>query len=856
VTISKSQQIGADLKSESDTQHKIQPLAGNSFINVGERTNVAGSAKFARLIREKNYEQAAQIAKNQIINGASIIDINLDDAMIDSAAEMETFVRYISNDPDIAKAAFMFDSSDFRVIIAGLKNFQGKSIVNSISLKEGEEIFLHRAKEIKRLGAAVIVMAFDEKGQAETFERKTTICQRAYNLLTKQLDYEPYNIIFDANILTIGTGIEEHNNYAVDFIEAVRWIKNNLHGALTSGGISNLSFSFRGNNAVREAMHSAFLYHAIEAGLDMAIVNPAMLQIYDNIPKNILQSVENVIFNRTKNATEELLEIAQKITIPAVSKEGDLVRNNSEGTVEQRLEHILQYGDSENLESNLKEALQKYSFAVKIIENPLMNAMDKIGELFSEGKMFLPQVIKSARAMKIAIEILQPEIERQKDKNFSQKRHKILIATAKGDIHDIGKNILSIVLSCSNFEVIDLGIMIENQVIIDAIKIHKPDIVGVSGLITPSLSEMADLCQMLENEQINIPFFVGGAAASAAHTAVKLSPLYHFGVFYGGNASSSTALMKKYLQNPKQVTLQNIENQQLIREKYLTKKDNNLLFSEIQKRKPIFENETFIQNKNFGLLNIFCKEMNISVLENLIEWKIFLHFWQINGKFPEILGKNEQAKKLVDEAKNILKKEKENFKVSYIFDFYNAFSSDNQICMENGKIFPMLRQQNSDSQFLCLADYFPDEKLKIRSKIGLFCVSADYKNLPKDEKSYEYLLRKSLCARLAEACARLIQSKVSENQKFIAPAFGYSACPDHSLKRDAFDILKAEGRLDVQLSDTYGITPSTSICGMLIAHPHAKYFNIHSIDNEQFMHYAKQRGIDREKIKRLLGHLL
>ncbi|MDR1544290.1 MAG: dihydropteroate synthase [Prevotellaceae bacterium] len=895
----------------------------HTFINIGERTNVAGSAKFARLIREKNYDEAVQIAKNQIINGASIIDINLDDAMIDSAAEMETFVRILSNDADVAKAAFMIDSSDWNTILAGLKNFQGKSIVNSISLKDGEEIFLRKALEIKRLGAAVIIMAFDEKGQAATFERKIEICQRAYNLLTQRLDYEPYNIIFDANILTIGTGIEEHNNYAVDFIEAVRWIKNNLKGALTSGGVSNLSFSFRGNNAVREAMHSAFLYHSIAAGLDMAIVNPAMLQIYDDIPKNLLQAVENMIFNRKKNATEELILLAEKIKNEIAGQ----ARNDSDNsvgtkkispqptdTVEKRLENALRFGNSENLEQDLREALQKYSSAVEIIEQPLMNAMDKIGELFGEGKMFLPQVIKSAKVMKNAIEILQPEIERQNLKTVAKKRPKILIATAKGDIHDIGKNILSIVLSCSNFEVVDLGIMIENQAIIDATKLHKPDIVGVSGLITPSLSEMADLCQMLENEQLNIPFFVGGAAASAVHTAVKLAPLYSFGVFHGGNASASTALMKKYLQNPQLVTLQNAENQQYSREKYLAKKEKLATFAESQNKKPVFEKASFIQNENFGALNIFCKNMNISVLENFIEWNEFLHFWFASSaardvgannytagadfqSVPEtqrlnLQNRDSEKEKLLAEAKNILKTEKNNFEVSYIVEFFDACSIDNQIVLHTTNntaknethccgleqsnqsnndreehCFPMFRQQNND--FLSLADYFPDKKLKMRSKIGLFCVSADYIrannfSLLQDEKSYEYLLKKTLCARLAEACSKLIQSKTraNNNSPLLAPAFGYAVCPDHSLKRDTFDILRAEQRIGVQLSDTYGITPSTSICGMLIAHPQAKYFNIHSIDNEQFTYYATARvansrqQIDEDKLKKILGHLL
>ncbi|MDE5638648.1 MAG: methionine synthase, partial [Odoribacter sp.] len=541
----------------------------NNFINIGERTNVAGSAKFAKLIHAKAYEEAAVIARKQIENGASVIDINMDDAMLDSAAEMAAFVRIISNDPDIAKAALMIDSSDWNTLLAGLKNAQGKCIVNSISLKEGESEFLRKAEEIRRLGAAVVVMAFDEQGQAVDYECKTRICERAYRLLTEKAGFPPQDIIFDVNVLAIGTGMEEHNNYAVDFIEAVRWIKTHLPGCRTSGGISNLSFSFRGNNTVREAMHSVFLYHAIRAGLDMAIVNPAMLQVYDDIEPTLLHTVEDVVLNKHPEATEKLIELAGKIKNTPAETTGGKNEAWRTHTLEERLTYALMKGITEYLPADIEEALHTYTSPVEIIEGPLMQGMEKVGDLFGEGKMFLPQVVKSAKVMKEAVALLQPEIEKQnRQGGNATKRPKIVIATAKGDVHDIGKNIVHIVLSCNNFEVIDLGVMVDNHVVVEAAFQHKADLIGVSGLITPSLAEMESLCELLQKKGATIPLIVGGATTSAVHTAVKLAPKYQGEVLHGGDASQTVSQIKHLLQNPSLFLRQLHEKQEQVRQLY------------------------------------------------------------------------------------------------------------------------------------------------------------------------------------------------------------------------------------------------------------------------------------------------
>ena len=798
----------------------------NNFINIGERTNVAGSAKFARLIREKNYTEAATIARKQIEAGASIIDINMDDAMLDGTAEMERFVRIISNEPDIAKAAFMIDSSKWGTILAGLKNTQGKCIVNSISLKEGEEEFLYKAKEIQRLGAAVVVMAFDEEGQATTFQRKIDICQRAYNLLTTQAGFTPENIIFDVNILAIGTGIEEHNNYAVDYIEAVRWIKQNLKGCRTSGGVSNLSFSFRGNNTVREAMHSVFLYHAIRAGLDMAIVNPAMLQVYDEIDPVLLKAVEDVVLNRTPEATETLLSLAEKYKetkgeVKTVQQEE--WRNHS---LEERLGHALIKGITDYLTDDLQEALTQYTSPVEIIEGPLMKGMERVGQFFGEGKMFLPQVVKSAKVMKEAVHILQPEIERHNASGQNiTRRPRVVIATVKGDVHDIGKNIVNIVLTCNNLEVIDLGVMVDNQSIIKAAKEHGADIIGVSGLITPSLGEMENLCELLQKEQLQIPLIVGGATTSTVHTAVKLAPKYDYCVVSGGDASRTVGIIKRLLSDRENYIREIKDEQENIRTLYNRHQQKQISLEEARRRAPRYDWD-HVTPTTFGEHNLLVKRLNLEDLVEKIDWTPFFHFWGFKGKYPEIIYTNDEADRTYQAALDMLGKviAGNEFDASIIVRFFDAYSENEDIVLDGQHRFTMPRQQTDLEECLSLADFVIPKEKGIGS-VGLFCLKVKDDLQCNDCHDFEHLLRESLCARLAEACAEWMQENINEGTHVIRPAFGYPTCPDHAMKKLAFDILDAPAQIGVQLTEGYSIYPSTSLCGMLISHPKAKYFS-------------------------------
>lgn len=799
----------------------------NNFINIGERTNVAGSAKFARLIREKNYTEATTIARKQIEAGASIIDINMDDAMLDGTVEMERFVRIISNEPDIAQAAFMIDSSKWETILAGLKNTQGKCIVNSISLKEGEKEFLYKAKEIQRLGAAVVVMAFDEEGQATTFQRKIDICQRAYDLLTTQAGFTPENIIFDVNILAIGTGIEEHNNYAVDYIEAVRWIKQNLKGCRTSGGVSNLSFSFRGNNTVREAMHSVFLYHAIRAGLDMAIVNPAMLQVYDEIDPVLLKAVEDVVLNRTPEATETLISLAEKYK----ETKGEVKTAQQEEwrnrPLEERLEHALIKGITDYLTADLKEALTQYTSPVEIIEGPLMKGMERVGQFFGEGKMFLPQVVKSAKVMKEAVQILQPEIERHNasSKNIN-RRPRVVIATVKGDVHDIGKNIVNIVLTCNNLDVIDLGVMVDNQSIVKAAKEHKADIIGVSGLITPSLGEMENLCELLQKEQLQIPLIVGGATTSTVHTAVKLAPKYDYCVVSGGDASRTVGIIKRLLNDRENYIRKIKAEQENIRTLYNQHQQKQISLEEARRRAPRYDWD-HREPTTFGEHNLLVKRLNLEDLVEKIDWTPFFHFWGFKGKYPEIIYTNDEADRTYQAALDMLGKviAGNEFDVSIIVRFFDAYSENEDIVLDSQYHFTMPRQQADLKECLSLAD-FVIPKEKGTGSVGLFCLKVQDDHQCNDCRDFEHLLRESLCARLAEACAEWMQEQVNEGTHIIRPAFGYPTCPDHAMKKLAFDILDAPAQIGVHLTEGYSIYPSTSLCGMLISHPKARYFSV------------------------------
>jgi 5-methyltetrahydrofolate--homocysteine methyltransferase len=815
----------------------------SNFINIGERTNVAGSARFARAIREKRYDEAALIARKQIEDGASIIDINMDDAMLDSTAEMEYFLRVISNEPEIARAALMIDSSRWSTLLVGLKNAPGKCIVNSISLKEGEEEFIAKALAIRRLGAAVVVMAFDEEGQAATFERKIAICRRAYDLLVNRAGFPPTDIIFDVNVLAVATGIEEHNSYAVSFIEAVRWIKRELPGCYTSGGISNLSFSFRGNNPVREAMHAVFLYHAIQAGLDMGIVNPSLLRVYDDIDPVLLQAVEDVVLDRP-DATERLVALAEQF-----KERGGETKNarNEEWRdlpLEERLAHALVKGTAEYLPADIAEALASYASPVEIIESPLMKGMERVGTLFGEGKMFLPQVVKAARVMKEAVAILQPEIERRDREGASAaaaRRPRMIIATVKGDVHDIGKNIVNIVLTCNNVEVIDLGVMIDRQVIVDAIKREHADLVGVSGLITPSLGEMEQLCRLMQEEGLRVPLIVGGATTSAVHTAVKLAPLYDYCVVDGGDASRTVGVVKRLL-NDREAYIREIkERQEQLRAAHRARNTPVVSIEEARQRAPRHEPASFL-TPGFGDHDLTAPRLDVGRFVGRIDWTPFFHFWGFKGTYPTIVHVNEEAARLHETAIARLGEvvAGQEFEAAVVARFFDAYSENDDIVLDGARRLPMLRQQEAGSHFLSLAD-FVAPRGTAASTVGLFCLKVADTRPRCDCRDFDHLLRESLLARLAEALADWVQANVDGGHHAIRPAFGYPACPDHSLKRDVFELIDATRVVGVTLTANHAMFPATSICGMFLAHPAARYFNVGKIADDQMQDYTRRR---------------
>ena len=819
-----------------------------NFTNVGERTNVAGSRKFARLIAEKKYEEAMTVARHQIEGGAAIIDINMDDAMLNSKEEMQTFCRYIANDPAVCRSVLMIDSSDWDTILAGLKNAQGKCIVNSISLKNGEESFISKARELRRLGAAVVVMAFDEEGQATTFERKIAIAERAYNLLTG-IGFPPQDIIFDVNILSVGTGLKEHQNYGVDFIKAVAWIKEHLPGAKTSGGVSNLSFSFRGNNKVREAMHSAFLYHAIRAGLDMGIVNPGMLQVYDDIDPTLLKAVEDVILNTDDGATERLIDMAAAVLASASETTGTataVVDSWRTKSIEERLLYALSKGVSEHLAEDIPEALQKYGRPIDVIEQPLMQAMEHIGQLFGEGKMFLPQVVKSAKVMKEAVAHLQPFIDAEGGAQ-KEERPCVVLATANGDVHDIGKNIVSIVLNCNGFEVVDLGVMVPNETILEETRKRQPCLVGVSGLITPSLKEMEQLCMLFQREGLRVPIVVGGATTSTVHTAVKLAPLYEGCVAYGGDASQ-TSLIAKHLQMDATTTIAQIKaEQQELREAYEEHHAPLTPYAEANAKAPQLASFTS---------HLSCPSNIVpqtSDLLPLIDWRMFLLFWGFKGETLQQLLVNPEAERTLKEGQDFLAKaiEDNSIRLEVLHRFEAAKRQGNDIVLESGKVMPMLRSQSAAGHYLCLADYFDTKEA---TPIGLFVIACQPKEKPEDEG--ERLMSHAICARLTEACAEWLQKTImaqADTPSLLRVGFGYATCPDHSLKRIVFDELDAERQMNVTLNDHYSIQPSTAICGLFITHPEARYFPVGRIDEAQLADYCQRRGISLDEGEQLLS---
>ena len=667
--------------------------------------------------------------------------------------------------------------------------------------------------------------------------------------------YKPYEIIFDVNVLSVGTGIEEHANYGIDFIRAVEWVKKNLPGARTSGGISNLSFAFRGNNPVREAMHSVFLYHGTAVGLDMGIVNPAMLQVYDEIEPNLLKLCEDVILNRNAEATEALIDLASKMKEMADTGGHTATKQEAwrEQSVDERLAYALVKGNADFLEPDLGEAMQQYGSPVDIIEGPLMNGMDRVGKLFGEGKMFLPQVVKSAKVMKQAVTILQPEIERHNSASGDTgRRAKVVLATVKGDVHDIGKNIVGIVFACNNLDVIDLGVMVDNRTIIDTAVRENADIIAVSGLITPSLKEMEQLCEMLEKEHLQIPVLVGGATTSVVHTAVKLATRYSYFVAHGNDASASAVLAKRLLSD-REATIAEIKRaQQDVRDHYNKRKDDIEPYATANEKAPQFALSTFVNG--FGSTeNIERRNILVSELREFIDWSQLLHFWGFKGATVEAMTENEEARRTLESAQNLLKSVgiDHSIEVSMVLNFFNAHKDGNDIVLDNGHRLPMLRSQIFGSNFLSLADYFSTADRQ--TPIGLFCIKVSDKQLCTDCKSFECLLRQSLCARLAEAAAELMQQQIAGSTPIIRPAFGYPTCPDHSIKELVFDAIGAREKLEVSLTESYAIQPTTSICGMLIAHEQAGYFSVGQIDNDQIADYVKRRGLSVEEIKKLLN---
>ncbi|HLN72013.1 MAG TPA: methionine synthase, partial [Prolixibacteraceae bacterium] len=862
-----------------------------NFVNIGERCNVAGSRKFARLIREEKYEEALAIARAQVEEGAQVIDVNMDDAMLDAKKEMVTFLNLLMAEPDIARLPVMIDSSKWEVIEAGLKCLQGKAIVNSISMKEGEEVFREQASKLKRYGAAVVVMAFDEKGQADSLQRRIEIAQRAYKILVNELHFPPQDIIFDTNVLTIGTGIEEHNNYAVDFIESVRWIKHHLPYAKTSGGISNVSFSFRGNDQVREAIHSVFLFHAIRAGLDMGIVNPGMLQIYDEIPKDFLEKVENLVLNKKPTATEELLEFALTL------KEQDAKEERKDEwrmlPLEKRIEHALVKGLPDYIEQDMEEALPLYQPTLNIIEGPLMVGMNVVGDLFGAGKMFLPQVIKSARVMKKAVAYLLPYIEADKDKlDTTDNRKKVLMATVKGDVHDIGKNIVGVVLGCNNYNVIDLGVMVPTDKILDTAVSENVDIIGLSGLITPSLEIMSEVAAEMERRNLHIPLLIGGATTSKIHTAVKIAPKYKHPVVHVKDASRAVGVASNLVSANEQFVDELHKEYQSIRELHGQKKAKKYLtLEQARNNKPKIDWQSApIYKPQFtGVQQLI--DYPLEELRKYIDWTFFFFVWELKGKFPEILNdeaQGEEARKLYADANRMLDMmiEKKMVQANGVFSLWPSNVKGDDIIVyedetrtrETGR-FHHLRQQEEkkdSSPNLCLSDFVAPVESGRADYFGAFAVTAGIgiekwmKQFRDDNDDYSAIMLEALADRLAEAFAEVLHLKVRKeywgyaphenltlDQLFhvdyqgIRPAPGYPACPEHHEKGILFQMLKAQ-EVGINLTEHFAMYPTASVSGQYFAHPQSRYFGVEKVGKDQVEDYARRKGVSVETIEQFM----
>jgi len=864
----------------------------STFINIGERTNVTGSARFKRLILEGDYEAALDVARQQVENGAQIIDINMDEAMLDSELAMVTFLNLIASEPDISRVPIMIDSSKWDVIEAGLKCVQGKAIVNSISLKEGEALFIAQAKKIKRYGAATVVMAFDEKGQADTQQRKVEICQRSYKVLTEQVGFPPEEIIFDPNIFAVATGIEEHDNYAVDFIEATRVIRKTCPYAHISGGLSNISFSFRGNNPVREAMHSVFLFHAIRAGMDMAIVNAGQLEVYDEIPKALREAVEDVILNRRSDGTERLLEIAPQFQGDgkAAAKEDLSWREQS---VSKRLEHALIKGITDYIIDDTEEARLEAERPLHVIEGPLMDGMNVVGDLFGEGKMFLPQVVKSARVMKKAVAHLQPYIEAEKSED-NKSNGKILLATVKGDVHDIGKNIVGVVLQCNNFEVIDMGVMVPAANILQKAKEENVDMIGLSGLITPSLDEMVYVAKEMERQGFDMPLLIGGATTSKAHTAVKIEQNYHSAVAYVPNASRAVGVCQKLLnKGSRDIYAKELAKEyDTVREQHARKKPRSkpvtLEAARANGCKVNFA-EPPVKPAQLGVTPITA---DLATLRDYIDWTPFFLTWSLAGKYPRILNDDvvgEEATSLFADANAMLDKIIANgsleakgviglFPANRVGDDIEVYSDESRTSIKG--VAHHLRQQTQKDKFAnyCLADFVAEKQSGIEDYIGAFAVTGGIgedtlaDTYIKAGDDYNGIMVKAVADRLAEAFAEYLHQQVRvkywayapnetlsneelirEKYQGIRPAPGYAACPEHTEKQLIWDLLSAKEHTGMTLTESYAMWPGASVSGWYFAHPEAKYFAVAKIQPDQVEDYAKRKNWTLEEAEKWLG---
>jgi 5-methyltetrahydrofolate--homocysteine methyltransferase len=874
----------------------LEPLIitpNSVFVNIGERTNVTGSRKFLRLIKEEKYEEALSIAKEQVEGGAQIVDVNMDEGMLDGVYAMTKFLNLIAAEPDISRVPIMIDSSKWEIIEAGLKVVQGKSVVNSISLKEGEENFIKYAKLIKRYGAAVIVMAFDEVGQADNYERRVEICQRSYDILVNKVNFSPQDIIFDLNIFPVATGMEEHRLNALDFFRGTKWVRENLPHAHISGGVSNVSFSFRGNDTVREAMHSVFLYHAIQNGMTMGIVNPEMLSIYDEIPKDLLEHVEDVILNRRDDATERLLDFAENVKGDTKSNE-KAVQEWRSGTVQERLTHSLVKGVDEFIEIDVEEARQAATKPIEVIEINLMTGMNVVGDLFGSGKMFLPQVVKSARVMKKAVAYLLPFIEASKQAGDKQGNGKILMATVKGDVHDIGKNIVSVVLACNNYEIVDLGVMVPPEKIIAAAIEHNVDIIGLSGLITPSLDEMVYLAKELDKRGLKIPIMIGGATTSRAHTAVKIAPQYRETVIHVNDASRAVTVAGSLLNKDRKLYASDIRAEyDAFRETFLNRsRDKNFLtIEQARKNKLQLDWENFIPIKP-NVIGEQIIEVDLDVLVPYIDWTPFFRTWELFGKYPAILTDEvvgEEATAVFADAqemlKIILKEKKLTAKGIYgIFPANQINDDDIELSDENGNVlekFLTLRQQSQKTKGapnIALSDFIaPKDSGKI-DYMGAFCVTTGFgvdewaAEFEKDLDDYNSIMVKALADRFAEAFAEYLHEKVrkeiwgyasdenlsteamiDEVYKGIRPAPGYPACPDHLEKPTIWKLLNVEQEIGVTLTESMAMWPASSVSGYYFGNPESKYFGLGKIKEDQVIDYAKRRNISTDKATKWLN---